>query len=96
MKSIYLRSSLVFLLIALVPLLTYARMECTGSCPSGCISWYISYETDCDCAITDYESIHFVGYAGGFPIMEFMNSQTNPEFLGMNASGLGCDCQRCS
>lgn len=96
MKALLLKCSFTFGLILFSSLLTFARMECTGACISGCVSWYISYETDCNCGITEFDSIHFMGNVGGFPAFQYMNQISNPEFVGMNASALGCECNRCT
>jgi hypothetical protein len=96
MKNHFLRCSFILLFLFLVPLLTYARMECTGACISGCITWSISYETDCNCGITEYDSIHYMGNIAGFPVFQYMNQISNPEFVGMNVTALGCDCNRCT
>lgn len=95
MKKGILKSSLTVLLIGIAPLFINAHQNCSGSCPSGCISWSISYETDCNCNVTTYESVHYMGDVGPFPIYIYRNSESNPEFLGMNAANLGCSCDVC-
>ncbi|HKK79820.1 MAG TPA: hypothetical protein VJ933_09330 [Phaeodactylibacter sp.] len=70
---------------------SYAAMDCSGACISGCISWYIQYETDCQGNITSYEAWH---YNGGINF-DYSNDLTNPEFVGMSAASIGCDYQPC-
>ena len=70
--------------------------ECSNACPSGCNSWYLTYEVDCNCNITAFESWHFYYGIGPFGlIIENNTHYTAPGWVGMNAAALGCDCDYC-
>ena len=78
-----------FMLLGLAS--AHAAMWCSGSCTANCDSWDLHYSVDCDCNITTYESWHWTGTD-----YEYRDHHSNPEFVGMDASALGCSCDPCA
>ena len=84
MKKIMMSFALLFILN-----FTYSASTCSGACGSGCLSWTIVYEVDCNGLITDFSAIY---WHGGL-LFEGIDSDTNPEFIGMNPANLGDHCE---
>ncbi|HMQ60443.1 MAG TPA: hypothetical protein PKE06_07235 [Flavilitoribacter sp.] len=91
--------------LALLPLiffiLPYAvdaarySLECSGACAANCSTWYLTYEVDCNCKVTVFESFHFYGMGPWGPVFDYNTHESEPGWVGMNAAALGCDCNAC-
>ncbi len=68
---------------------SYSAMSCSGPCAANCLNWTIVYEVNCSGEITDFTAVYWSG--GTF--FDVINSDTNPEFIGMSPAALGGQCQ---